>query len=499
MTQTNRRFLLTATFILIALFGATTLLAQGDTPGSVLVWLEDGSAPAQSSPSVAGQIGLLNAAGEFTSLLEVPAQAGRVTSCGTSADGSLYAFFVGGDTGTIYLMNGQNAPVVLAENVDAYACTGWSGLRFTPDGARVAYLAYEADARQSEFADGTLNVLSTGDLSRQFRYEKVTAFDVNSTGVAFVSFFVNNRNEADEVGVFWWEGGGEREVVTLAPDENCRYTSASVGIAPDGNLVVVLGHRCTSGDTRTSWQIYSVDTAAGSSTLAASDFQAGQFASYARTNNVLFASTGNMAYFTVPDGITANTAGIHAFTVGDMSTSAIVEKNAVLPTFGSSTNAAPVISPDGRWLAVVMTTPNNENSVNVIDLTSDGAIPFTYAPNSQADAISALGFSPDSSLLYVISGAGDTRNGEYKLTSLNMTDGSTSNLKRGRFAPALAVGANSVAVMEYVTLDDPQQPPYLNLITLNPTTNETATLLEGATIADNKVTEQRFAYPLTWR
>lgn len=494
--MTNRRVLLSIGILMLAVLLSPAVIAQSGS-GQLLVWLEDGPSPTASSPSAAGQIGFLGSAGELTPLIDVPAQAGRVHSCGTSADGVLQALFIGGDTGTIYLMNGANTPVVLADSVDAYACTGWDGLQFSPDGSRVAYLAYEADARQSEFGDGTLNVINTGDLSRQLRYEKVTSFDVNSNGVAFVSFFVNDRNEADEVGVFWWEGSGEREVVTLTPDEDCRFTSAAVGIAPDNNLLVVLGHRCKAGDTRTSWQIYRVETATGSATMAASDFQPGQFAAYARTNSVIFSANGD-AYFTVPDGITANTVGIRKFSAADMSAAPVIEQQAVMATFSGSPNAAPIVSPNGRWMSVVVTSPNNENTLNVIDLTNAG-IPFTYAPTSSDDAITAMSFSPDSSTLYIISGAGDARNGEYKLTSLNLNDGSTGNIKRGRFAPLLAVGGSTVALMEYQTLDDPQQPPYVNLITINPSTNETLTLLEGATIADNKVTEQRFAAPIAFR
>jgi hypothetical protein len=172
----------------------------------------------------------------------------------------------------------------------------------------------------------------------------------------------------------------------------------------------------------------------------------------------------------------------------------------VMPTFSGSANAAPLISTDGRWMAVVVTTPNGENNaLNIVDLTNGGSIPFTFSPTSEDDAITAMNFSPDGQTLYFISGSGDARNGEYKLTSLNLADGSTANLKRGRFAPALAVGSSGVAVLEYMTLDDPQQPPYLNLIVFNPATSETTTLVEGATIIDNEVTAQRFAYPITWR
>ncbi len=494
----NRKLALVTSIGLSILLMSVGVSAQNTPIQQVLVWLEDGSSPAQSSPSVSGQVGFIDSAGEFTPLVEIPAQVSHVKPCGTSADGTLFAFFAGGDRGAIYLMRGQEAPVVMAEAADGLVCTGWNGVRFAPDGKRIAYLDYEADARQSEFADGTLHIVGTNDLATQFRAEKVTAFDVNNSGAAWVSFFVNERGEADEAIIFWWEDGIERELVTLAPDEGCRYTSSSLGIAPDGNLLIVLGHRCRSGDTRTSWQVYSVDKATSSAILAEADFQAGQFAPYARTNNVIFSPEGNMAYFTVPDGITANTVGLRAFTPTDMVTASVIDQQAVMATFGSSANTAPVLSADGRWLAVAMTTPNNENSVNVIDLTNGGEIHHVYAPNSRDDTIQAMQFSADGASLYIISGTGDARTGEYKLTHVNLSDGTNATLKRGRLAPVLAVGNDSLAMMEYLSVAD-TQPPYLNLVVLDPTTNEIATLLEGATITDNRVTEQRFAYPLAWR
>src|SRR5689334_7900116 len=118
-----------------SLLTSTSLFAQ-DAP-KVLVWLEAGSNPAASSPNTAGQIGLVDSAGTFTALVDVPAQASRVMPCGTSADGSRFAFFVGGDTGTLYQMTSQEMPVVIADDVDAYACTGWNGLRYAPDGSRL--------------------------------------------------------------------------------------------------------------------------------------------------------------------------------------------------------------------------------------------------------------------------------------------------------------------------------------------------------------------------
>src|SRR5690606_2396140 len=164
-------------------------------------------------------------------------------------------------------------------------------------------------------------------------------------------FFTNDRSQADEAAIFWWNGSAEREVTTMRPDENCFYTSASVAVAPDGSLVVMLGHRCTSGDTRTSWQLHRVNVEERSTSMAASDFLAGQFASFAGTNQVTVLPDGNTALFLLPDGITANTAGLMTLNLEDATMAEVIQNQAVYPTLSGGPNAFPVVSPDGRWLA----------------------------------------------------------------------------------------------------------------------------------------------------
>ena len=106
-------------------------------------------------------------------------------------------------------------------------------------------------------------------------------------------------------------------------------TSASVATLPDGNLLVNLGHRCKTGDTRTSWQLHRVEVESRSASQIATDFQAGTYASFARTNNIFLAPNGETAYFTVADGITANTVGLMQLNLADDSISMLVERQLV--------------------------------------------------------------------------------------------------------------------------------------------------------------------------
>ena len=53
--------------------------------------------------------------------------------------------------------------------------------------------------------------------------------------------------------------------------------------------------------------------------------------------------------------------------------------------------------------------------------------------------------------------------------------------------------------MEWQQVEDPKEPLYLNLVTVDIESSAVTTLWEGAEIVDGKVTNQRFAYPLAWR
>ena len=506
----KRSQLILGALLLLALWmsAAQVLPQDSATPvpvtTNVLVWREAGPSPAESSPSAPGELGLMDDTGAFTKLLDVPPQASRVQKCGdeaSSPDESMLAFYAGLDSGTLYLMKGADAPQALDE-VQGLTCLGGGTFQYSPNSSQLGYIAYEADAAASEFADGFLHLVNTSDLSEAFLYENVIAFDLTNDGAAFVSFFTNDRSEADEAAVFWWNGSAEREVATLRPDENCRYTSASIGAVPDGSLVLVMGHRCSSGDTRTSWQLYRVNVEDRSATLAASEFLDGQFASFARTNQVTVLPDGSMVLFLVPDGITANTAGLAAVNLDDFSTTEVIQNQVVYPTLSGGQNAFPTVSTDGRWLALVKTSLNNDNVLNVIDLNDPSAAPITISAGSRNDVIADMVFSGDSQRLIFIAGSSDTgRNTNNSLVALDLETGSDFRIKRGRFAPGLAVApdGSSVVAMDYQVLEDEREPPYLNLVEINVDTSETVLLFEGAEIVDGKVTNPQFAVPISWR
>ncbi len=474
---------------------------QAGTGDQLLVWAASGAGPGQHSASEPGQLAFMDGTGVTEPITDVPQGASRVQVCGdnpTSPDGQVFAFYTGSDAGKLYVMKGASAPTPLAD-VNALVCTGGGTFRYSPNSARMAYIAYEPGAQQSEFPDGFLKVYGTADLAEQYTYENVTAFDINNDSVAFVSFFTNDKNEADEAAVIVWNGSAELEVATLNPtSEDCKFTSASIAILPDSKLLLVMGHRCTRGDTRTAWQLYSVDPSNRSATLAASDFQTGQFASFARTNNIYLSPDGARAYITIPDGITANTVGIKTISLADLSLTDSLDRLAVMATYSGGPNAFPRRSPDGRWLAMVVTSPSDENEVHIWNLADPSVAPIVVEAGSSGDTISAMEFTRDSSRLIMVAGGSGSANNS--LIGVELSTGSDFRIARGRFGAGLTISPDSaeVAVIDWQVLEDPKEPPYANTVIVNIGSSEIATVFTGAEIVDGKVTNQQFVSPLAW-
>ncbi|MBI1276702.1 MAG: hypothetical protein GC179_01105 [Anaerolineaceae bacterium] len=471
-----------------------------ETP--LLVWVAKGAAPGTQKASEPGQLAYVNGNGVADTILELPQGTSRVQSCGDtpmSPDGKLYAFYVGQDAGSLYVMRGSDKQAAKIGDVQALTCLGNGTFQYAPGSNRFGYISYEGDAAKSEFADGFLHIVNSSDFTELYKYENVTAFDLIDTGAAFVSFFTNDKNEADEAAVIWWNGTSQQEVATLKPaSEDCKFTSASITILPDGKLMLVLGHRCKKGDTTTNWQLYSVNPNDKSATLAANASQKGAFAAFARSNDIYLSPDGKQALFTVPDGVTANTVGIKRVSVTDLSISDVIDKEVVTPTLNGTTNAYPRVSPDGKWLAAVVTTPNAANSIYIWSLTDPSVAPIMISAGSKGDIVTSMEFTPDSSRLLAVMGGDKKTNNS--LVSIEVASGRDSRIARGHFDKGLTISADGsqAALLDWQIPEDTKQQPYLNLVSVNLNDGSTTTLYTGADIVDGKTTNQRFAYPMSF-
>jgi Tol biopolymer transport system component len=262
---------------------------------------------------------------------------------------------------------------------------------------------------------------------------------------------------------------------------------------------LVLGQRCSTGNTDTQWQFYTVDPSAGSATLAASDFQPGAFVPFSRNNNAFFSPDGAYAYFTVPDGITAYTVAVAAMNLADMTINVPVARQAVFPNFSGAPNASPRLSPDGRWLAMSVTSPDNDNQLVALDLANPATPPITLSAGSRGDLISGFTFTPNSDqVIYVAGGASGADN---TLLALDLAAGSERRIARSHFDRdvVLSPDGSAAALLDWQQVEDPREPLYANLVLINPSDSTTTTLFTGADVVEGRVTNPRTAVPLAWR
>src|SRR5690606_30843960 len=199
------------------------------------------------------------------------------------------------------------------------------------------------------------------------------------------------------------------------------------------------------------------------------------------------------------DGVTAYTVAVAAVQLSDFTITVPVGRQAVFPNFSGTTNAYPRFSVDGRWLAMAVTSPNNENQVMVLDLSNPTVPPIALSAGSRGDLISGLNFTRDNrQLIYTAGGQGGADNA---LIALNLESGSERRVLRGHFDRDVVVAPdnNTAALLDWQRVEDPRQPTYMNLVLVNLNDSTVTTLFTGADVEDGRVNNVRTAIPLTWR
>jgi hypothetical protein len=474
----------------------------------ILAWVAPAPAPNRQAANQAGEIVYFNADGTIESVLTLPDGTTRVTPCGnaTSPDGETFAFVTtvtagNIESGNIYTVRGTGNPTLLIEEVNPMSCVGSSTLQYTDDSAVMGLIDYRQDAEIMLSVTGTLQLYDTSDNSLINSFENITDFDLGAGNGAFIGFFKNDRNEATEVAVFFWDGSNDREVATIVAEEDCYYTSGSVETLPDGRLVAVLGNRCNNDPT--TWEIYLIDPSARSSQRVASGDADGRYFTFTESNSVYSSPDGSNIFFTVPDGLTNRTVRILAAPVDSLDApETVVDRFALMPSLSALPyvpgNASAQVSPDGRYLAVVQNTPNNDATLNVIDLSAPDLPPIQISAGDRRDTFNEVVFSDDSSLLFYVAGA--DAGGNNSLFVLNLSTGSESRVTRGRFAQGvLSPAANLMAVMKWEVFNE-EEPPYLTLLILDTFSTAEAVIYDELETDDrgNQINPS-FAYPLSWR
>lgn len=447
------------------------------------------------------QVALISAEGDVIPVLDLPSGS-RVAACNDEgenlSDRRYFAFYAGGqEAGTLYIMDGIYAPRAVGA-IDYLACV-MGTFQFSPDGDQFAYIGYVPSASRNEFPVGTLRVFDSATLSEQYRIENAIAFQLTANNLTTVSFFTDEDGKADEAAVSEWDGTSERELATILPtEERCRFSSASVAKAIGGMVAMVLGQRC-DGQQQMQWQFYTIPAPFdGSITLVASDNQPGDYVSFARNNALFLSEAGDIAYFTVPDGVTANTVAVAAINfAADNDVRVAVDRQVLMPTFRGATNAEPRQSYDRSWLAFTMTSPNNDNNLYALDLVNTDNPPIIIRAGARNDLISALAFTPNNaSVVYT---AGSSNGGDNSVFALDLASGTAARVRRGNFGRALVVSPDGehAAVNEWVSVQDGTQTrTFQALRMINLQTNTETTLFEDS---DSPANARINAIPLVWR
>lgn len=504
-----RRRLVIIGVLLIILAGSGAFLVLNRTlpgaaqdGGKLLVWIAPGEAPGEQPASSAGNLVLMNLDGTTEPVLAVPPGTRQVLLCGDAAeapDKSQVAFYVGSDRGALYMMTGALPQLqVVKDSVNRMTCTGNGTFEFSPDSARFAYLDYPDNFNTQISSAARLNIHDSRTYATLASFDSVAAFDLTNSGAAFISFFKNDDGEATEVGISLWDGSSDREIASQAAEENCLYTTAGITSLADGRLAVVFGYRCRVGDGRSTWQFYTVDPANRSMTLLMSNVSPGRFVPYAQTSSIYASPDGSHVFFTVPDGVTAYTVSINKVKLAEMGVTPFIQNNAVMPQAGSqpysNENHLPVVSPDGRLLAVVRNTANNEATLSVVDMSAPDLPPVEISAGERGNLVREMLFTPDSSKLVFVSGGDNSA-----VSILDTVTGTDSRVSRGRYRQGvISPDGTRLAIINMETISD-REPPYVTLVLLDLAGGAETVLFKGAEIVENKVTNQQFAYPLSWR
>ncbi len=481
-----------------------TSATRADENSRILVWTADAVTPGQLAANNPGQLAYINGNGTLTPVSDVLSGSSRVQVCGpngVSPDGRLIAIYqgiVGGVTSSLYVSTEGATPQEVNERFQPIGCIGGNGiLNFAPDSSYMTFIEYER-AFNVGFADGLLRIVSTSDFSELFTERIVVAFEQAADGVAFVRFFTDDRSEADEVAVSFWDGNTDRELTSFFAEDGCRYLNANITTAPDGQLWLGLVSRCTGSSTQ---NVYRINPQTRSVELIFSVQSPGAFPQSTEANRFFFSTDGNTLFYTIPDGFTLETVSLNAYDITTGETRVLVSRQVVIPGVdGSNTGNQPTrISPDGRWLMVVVTDPDGKQSrLNFYDLNNPTADPIVIAAGGRDDIFTFLQFTPDGNRLVYVSGGS-----ENSLFTIDMTGETLSpvRVRRGNFSgfAALSPDGNEIAIAEFVILEDSVRgPDYLNLQVINLDTTERVTIFEGGEVIDGQSQNLKFALPIYW-
>lgn len=471
----------------------------------LLVWVAEAQRPGRQPGNDPGKLVWIDSAGNFTDFLNLPQATSHVMTCGQTAsvspDGESLAFYVGADIGTLHILRGTDSLFVVDPDFHAMGCAGNGTFEFFPDSSKFAYIDYDPGSLAGSYGDGTLRIYNNVTFEQIASFETVSDFSIGGESVAFVRFFEDNRNEANEAAIVLWDGESDREVATLFAETNCLYNSAGIELLPSGNIIAIMGHRCSTGDTRTNWQYFVIDPTNRTATQITQSPQAGRFFAFSRMNSIFTSPDGATTYFTVPDGLTNHTVTLNQVDMGSMSMTPVSAQNVIMSRYSNNPFAAenhPTIqSSDGVWLSMVQNNANSEAILSLFDLAQPSLPPIDLSAGSRGDQIVELEFTPDNSRVIYVAGG---NNGEdNSLWGVDLITGNNFRIRRGQYGwGVVSPDGGRIALINWEPTEN-NRPPYATLVIVDIDEATETLLFNGGELVNNELTGVRFALPIAWR
>jgi Tol biopolymer transport system component len=515
MRDTKWRLMLALFAFLLALLPGTAYtqtqlpaLSELEEDEQLLVWWAPVTSPNEAfNGREYGEIATLSANGLIT-LNTITDPINQVISCGQNAaapDGRSFAYFLGHrqqNRGALYLFTPDGEAHLVDETMQLLACIGGNGrFMYSPDGSRFAYLDYPSNSTSREFASGTLAIYDLDELGEEaFFGGDVVSFELTNEGAVFLTFSNNAAGNTTEAVVNWWDTTTDREVLSLSAEQGCRYTTGYIQEAL-GSYWMILVENCLG---EVAWQIYRINPDGSNALQVLSERPAGSMFSYSETNNLWFSESDEMLFYSQPDGTFSYTARIFGLALADLSDPhTLIERAAIMPTMTASENShsIPKLSPDGHWLAVVTSTGQQANTLQIIDLQNVAAPVRIFEVETGGDIIPFMEFTPQGDKLIYIAGASSP--GDNTVYSIDLNELNTaSRVRRGRFTRwgVLSPDGTKLAVLEW---QDPPQDlagatDYLSLMEVNLEDGSIRPMFEGLVEAAGDFS-YRFALPLYWK
>jgi len=370
------------TLLAALVFSAMTghrVLSQTPVEAWVIAW--------EFTPSDDGQVETLTTSGESEVLVDFPPGqfANEAKVCGQDSwakDGSSVAIYTGAEEGnlTLFSLDGKT-PVTLGKT-HRMACAGPTTFQFSPMREWIGYINYKGESLNRDFPYGDLALFKAADGSLQTTFDWTTAFALYDDGALMLRFYPDGKGNATEADLDWWSTSGQqRNLTTLEPvyppdkpDVECGFTSGAVARI-DNTAYVLTGQKCETGAT--NWRLVSVALDRGAVTEIATGVPRGGFFSGNFTTQLIPTADEGGFLMAVPSGLARNTVQLWWITVNGAVTPVLEGHHVIADRFGErlSEGRHMMVAPDGKTLAFVTSTANQEQTLWLLDLSKPGGTP----------------------------------------------------------------------------------------------------------------------------